>query len=78
MNALVFIPKFEKESEIQRLNNFPIERTDSTDRKANLGIVHGELIKDLKNGVPYDAKSSQAKRLLLSLTTLEGQHECDQ
>lgn len=67
----------EKKSEIAKLNEFMIDKTDSTDPNVNLDIVEKEFDSQLEKKVPFDDLSVQAKRLLLALRTLEGKDECN-
>lgn len=65
-----------RDKEIQKLNDFLVDRTDSVDPDENLDIVLEELILDLKNSLPYKSASVQAKRLILTLRTVRGDNLC--
>lgn len=67
-----------QKSEIQKLNEFMIEKTDSADPDVNLDIVQKELDFQLKKKVPFGDLSIQAKRLILALRTLNGENECNE
>lgn len=62
--------------EIQRINNLLVDRTKSTDPKENFDILLDELIKDSRNNVRPSNKSSQVKRMILALSTLDRENEC--
>lgn len=63
-------------SVIEQINNLLVDRTKSTDPKDNFDILLDELIKDQKNNVGPSNKSTQVKRLILALSTLDGKNEC--
>lgn len=71
-----FNPKLSKPSEIDRLNIFLVEGFLSGDPERNLDFVLEQLLLDQKNGVPSNDPSSQAKRLLLALSTLGSENRC--
>lgn len=72
-----YLPVYEEKSEIGRLNDFLVDRTNSTDVAANLDILLEELIRDYKKNDPNISGSIEAKRLILALSTLKGDNKCN-
>lgn len=60
---------------MQNLNDFLVDRTDSTDPNENFDITLEELILNYKNAVG-PSKAIEAKRLFLALSTLNEENEC--
>lgn len=69
--------RYEKNSVIERLNEFLETQTDSDDLDVNLDIILEQFLVDQRSLVQYHGPSSQAKRLLLALRTLDGENECN-
>lgn len=63
-------------TEFEKLNDFLVERTDSTDPNVNFEIILEQLILDYKNKLPRDSRTIQVKQLFLSLGTLKKENEC--
>lgn len=64
-----------KKYELDKLNNFFIDKTDSIDAKENLDIILEQLILDYKNKVPFNDDAVKVKRLMLALMTIKGQDD---
>lgn len=65
-----------RSSKIRKLNDFLVDRSDSPDPHVNLDIILEELLKDYKNLVYSNSKTIEAKRLILSLKTINEENEC--
>lgn len=64
----------EVEGAYLRLNRYLVDQTSSSDQKTNFDMALNGLIQDLKDGNQNDAA---AKRLFLSLSTIEGDVSCN-
>lgn len=71
------ISNLQTSSEIQKLNDLLVDRTFSTNSEENIDLVLEELILDYKNGIPPDSQRIQIKKLILALTTLKGENDCN-
>lgn len=64
-----------KKYELDKLNNFLIDKTDSVDAQENLDIILEQLILDYKNKVAFNNDAVKIKRLMLALMTIKGQDD---
>lgn len=78
VNYLRFMHVDEGRTEFGKINDLLVERTKSEDPDTNLDIVLEQLLLDYKNKLPTNSRPVQAKRLILSLTTLNKENECSQ
>lgn len=69
--------RLQESAEFDRLNEILTSQTDSDHPGTNLDIILDELILDYKNKVPFNRNSVEAKRLILSLRTLDGENGCN-
>lgn len=63
--------------ETQKLNDLLVDRVDFTDLGKNFDTILEELILNYKNRVPPNSPTIQVKNLILALTTLKGDNECN-
>lgn len=60
---------------VKSINDYLVDSTKSADPDTNLNILLEQLILDFKNGIKYDDEYIQAKRLILSLRSLNNDDE---
>lgn len=65
------------EREVERLNNYLIDNTDSNDAEENLDLILEQLILDYKNKLDPHGDRIKIKRLLMALTTIKGENSCN-
>lgn len=76
VNYLRFMHVDEGRTEFGKINDLLVERTKSVDPDTNLDIVLEQLLLDYKSKLPTNSRPIQAKRLFLSLSTLNKENEC--